>query len=339
MRPPEIEYWTLQIVDRVLLGQPVEDARVELKADWLPADKAARRLAGHANAARGQPILWIIGVDEKKRSLVDLDRTELAGWWARVAAQFDDVSPALTDLVVRVQGSSVVALYFETMRAPYVVRNAAYGTPTGGSVELEVPWREATAVRSARREELLRILVPITLEPRIELLDATVSVNPQKSTRAADGFVTAWTIDMRVYIEPMGDDRVVFPMHRASLSLRLPATRTTLRPPKLGYRPTGSPNAPQSATVFITQSEVVDDGPGLLTLACYFTTAVAPSRDDDPLELELSLRQSASESAIVSMARPRLLGEFGDRRGRWTTKESTKVDVIEDGWAVEPEID
>ena len=42
-----------------------EDARVELKADWIDESKMARRLAGHANAANGEHVLWLFGVDEK----------------------------------------------------------------------------------------------------------------------------------------------------------------------------------------------------------------------------------------------------------------------------------
>jgi hypothetical protein len=53
MRPPEIEAWALDVIRRVSSGQPHEDFRVELKADWITTEKAARRLAGHANAARG----------------------------------------------------------------------------------------------------------------------------------------------------------------------------------------------------------------------------------------------------------------------------------------------
>ena len=65
MRNHEIEAWALGIIDRVIQKQPIEDDRVELKAEWPDALKAARRIAGHANAARGEPILWLIGVDEK----------------------------------------------------------------------------------------------------------------------------------------------------------------------------------------------------------------------------------------------------------------------------------
>jgi hypothetical protein len=84
MRAHEIESWALATIDRVVRNQPVEDSRVELKAEW-PRDpsRAARRLAGHANAARQEPILWLIGVDEGARSVPGADYANLAFWWLK----------------------------------------------------------------------------------------------------------------------------------------------------------------------------------------------------------------------------------------------------------------
>ena len=67
MRNTDIERWALQVIDRVERQQPVEDSRVELKREWPTSPwSTARRIAGHANAARVEPILWIIGVDEER---------------------------------------------------------------------------------------------------------------------------------------------------------------------------------------------------------------------------------------------------------------------------------
>ena len=66
MKQHQIEVWVLDIVEKVEDGQPVEDSRVEFKSDWIPPEKAARRIAGHANAARGENTLWVIGLDEKR---------------------------------------------------------------------------------------------------------------------------------------------------------------------------------------------------------------------------------------------------------------------------------
>ena len=66
MNSRQIESWALRVIDCVKRGQPNEDFLVELKRDWIDEAKAARRIAGHANAARGENILWLIGFDEKE---------------------------------------------------------------------------------------------------------------------------------------------------------------------------------------------------------------------------------------------------------------------------------
>src|SRR3712207_5876612 len=111
MRKHQIENWALSVIERVESGEPNEDFRVELKSQWLDPQKAARQIAGHANGARGENILWLIGVDQKK-GVIGADHMELADWYAKVKAQFDDLAPQLIDLNVPVKGKTVVALFF-----------------------------------------------------------------------------------------------------------------------------------------------------------------------------------------------------------------------------------
>lgn len=172
MRPSQIEGWTLEVVDRVLAGQPIEDDRIELKEKW-PAEhaKAARRIAGHVNASRGETVLWIIGIkDRGDDRLVGADPIKFPDWWAQVARSFDELEPE--HQVVNVptgEGVTVVAVLIDGSRAPLVVKAAE-----GGSPEREVPWRAGTRIRSAKRSELLRILVPAARRPRLEVLDLQV---------------------------------------------------------------------------------------------------------------------------------------------------------------------
>jgi hypothetical protein len=157
MNAQEIELWARDIIARVLSNQPIEDSRVELKSEWIQAEKAAERLAGHANAARGIAILWLIGVDEKNKRLTNVDHLERESWYTSIQKHFDGFAPRLSiDVNIRVEGSAVVALYFETAQeSPYVVKNSK-----GGSPDFFVPWREGTRLRAARRDELLSILTP-----------------------------------------------------------------------------------------------------------------------------------------------------------------------------------
>lgn len=128
MKPFEIEAWVLRVVDQVKNGQPNEDSRVELKAEWIDPEKAARQIAGHANAARGATILWIIGLDEKK-GVVGADYNNLANWLPVVKSYFNELSPDIFELNVPSDGKTLVTLLIETDRAPYVVKN-----PKGGCV-------------------------------------------------------------------------------------------------------------------------------------------------------------------------------------------------------------
>lgn len=158
MTHQEVEVWALEIVEAVLAHQRIEDSAVELKSSWPDPRKAADRLAAHANAARGTPILWLIGVDEKSSKLSNVDPIELANWLSSVESFFDGFAPRLViDLNLRFDGSTAVALYFETHQgAPFVVQYTKGSYP-----QFVVPWREGTALRTARRDDLLKILVPI----------------------------------------------------------------------------------------------------------------------------------------------------------------------------------
>ena len=103
-----IEAWVLRIGDQQKRNQPCEDSRVEMKSRWPDPQKVARLIAAHANAARGENILWIIGIDESE-VIVGADNTELANWLPTVKACFDGVFPEVIDLNVPVDQKTVVA--------------------------------------------------------------------------------------------------------------------------------------------------------------------------------------------------------------------------------------
>jgi hypothetical protein len=169
--PQQIEAWVLAVVERVTSGLRAEDDRVECKADWISPESAARRIAGHANAARGATILWIIGLDEDGHKVSGTTDADLATWWPQVERCFDqDVWPQMRTIHVPVDsGTAVVALVFETDRAPYVVK-----TDGQGRVHREVPFRAATGLRTAHRRELLQMVVPATSVPEFEIIQAAV---------------------------------------------------------------------------------------------------------------------------------------------------------------------
>lgn len=130
MRTHEIEEWALRVIEAVLSKANVEDARVELKRQLVDPDRSARRIAGHANRAAGEPILWIVGIDEKTHEIFGVT-DDTAAWWPRVQSRFDGIAPTLTDVTLSIEGKTLKALLFDTDRRPFVVR-----TSTG---EFEVP--------------------------------------------------------------------------------------------------------------------------------------------------------------------------------------------------------
>jgi len=179
-----------------------------LKRQWMPAEKAARQIAGHANAASGESILWVIGIDPASDDpLVGASDLEASNWFAQLNAEFVDVVPHIEHLVVPVDGCSLVALSIETDRAPYVVRNPAAGKPGGGSVEFEVPWRTGTSTRTANRSQLLRMLTQTS-----NRLDAHVSDGQIVLTRDPNGLVFRLEVELYVTV-PLEVRRVVIPDH------------------------------------------------------------------------------------------------------------------------------
>jgi hypothetical protein len=92
MRSAELEMWVRDVAAAVIRGDPVEDTKVELKATWIESEKAARQLAGHANASRGEPLLWLIGVDERNNRVVGVEPLEFEHWHKQVQKWFDGIS-------------------------------------------------------------------------------------------------------------------------------------------------------------------------------------------------------------------------------------------------------
>jgi hypothetical protein len=207
MKPIEIESWALRVLEKTEKHSPIEDSLVELKADWPEAPKAARRIAGHANAARGESILWLIGVDEKK-GVVGVNHQELSNWFSAVQSHFDGITPHLQTVNVAYKGKTVAALCFDTSRAPFVVKNPAFGKTAGEPVEWEVPWREGTKTRSADRNDLILLLSPLSALPEIEILDAEMHLTA--------GQPSYFHFCLTIYVVPRGSAPITFPFHKCT---------------------------------------------------------------------------------------------------------------------------
>lgn len=311
MRPHEIETWVLSAHERARTGAPVEDARVEFKATWPDARGAARRIAGHANAARGAPVLWVIGVDEETGAGRGAAREELATWWAQVQAEFDEMAPAVTPLVVVLEGVPVLALLFETDRAPFLVKN-----PQGGSVQFEVPFRAATGVRTARRSELVRVLSQRQALPEVELLDAFVRHSVQSGSKGQPprSYLEA---RMALYVTPGDDSRLVIPFHRCKLqvdfrggeSVRLYGVR--LHPATRSYSEDAHPIAASSLT------EAILDGPCQLDVSADQLIPAPPPEVDVTAAFDL---HPARHDGVVTASTELIVGREKHGTMLWRTR-------------------
>lgn len=335
MNRSQIEHWAITTIEAVkALGAKFEDSRVELKADWPDPVKGARRIAGLANAARGEPILVLIGVDDVRHNVVAITATDPATWFAQVASAFDGPPPDPVDLILLYEGVAIHALYFETTRPPYLVKNPLFGS-SPGNIQFEVPWREGTAVRTATRIDLLKILVPSLLLPDVEDLGTSLAINTTETPR--DGKCNAW-FESRVYLIPKTRDRLVLPFHHCqlmisgeSLEVLGDLTGFQLRPQLqqdradrgmmmlTGFEPSASPIVHNSPT------EVVFDGPGEVSVRqgikvlprivesdvihCRFELSIAGL--DRPVAHSVMLRRSSGQESIG-----------GTRDAQWHSKKS-----------------
>ncbi len=298
-----IEAWVLKVIDQQRRKQPCEDSRIEMKAKWPEPTKAARQIAGHANAARGENILWIIGLDESD-GIVGADNTELANWLPQVKSCFDGLFPDVTDLNVPADDKTVVALLFSTDRAPFVVKNSAYGKQEAGSVELEVPWREGRGTRSARREDLIRLLVPISCQPSVEVLGATVTITELHPS--PDPSHCNWHITVRLYVVPPDHDRVVIPCHHCDIVITAGEEKVSIRekirlfpPHRFGFGSGKFESRVDSLTIASTESEAIADGPGRLNVSAYVEAARLNAITASEVTLALRMRPVGAEKPLI----------------------------------------
>ena len=300
MRPTQVEAWALSVVDNVLKGHPIEDSRVEAKANWpMDSNQAARRIAGHANAAAGEPILWLIGVDERGRSVTGADKKEMANWFPSVESQFNNqLAPSvICDLNVHYDDKTLVALLFETSRAPYVVKNQMFGKQDGGSVSLEVPWRHGTSIRSATRSDLIRLLLPLEQLPHVKTLGLHLRAN------IADTDALGWCLDMKIYIVSRTKGKIVFPFHSCSASVDIGGNPRHVEFNKVLLEPfpRAVPGQSGSLTVHGSPTEIIVDGAGMAVFTGYGRSTRAKFGDNigDVADVRVELSQAHDPRSIA----------------------------------------
>lgn len=202
-------------VQGLLDGGPAEDSFFEFKSvfpeltDPESTAKAARQLAAQANAAMPEPIIWIVGVDEKANKIIGAGKKELSNWYSRITKSFDGSSPRLSRSVILHEfDKPIVAVLFETDDAPYVVN-------LPNSRDRVVPWREATGHRCASRAELLALLQHHTRLPASHIIGGSKKTSIIAHARQCSD---DWSIRLRLtlFLENQVSKRVILPVHSCS---------------------------------------------------------------------------------------------------------------------------
>lgn len=310
MKRQQLEVLTVATIERARSGGAVEDDRVELKREW-PGVEKVRQLAGSANRLNGEFLIYVIGVDEQG-VIFPTTQVDPADWWATLKARFDDVSPDLvTHATVTLEdGTSVVALAFSTDAAPYVIKNAA-----GGSPELEVPLRTATGTHSASRSALLRMLVPNVETPRATLLSATAWSNSPGSSDESEPF---W-IEVRatLFFESSPSHAVLLPAHDVIAQVTLGDSTIALdyngkADKNITFRRTGDPYPPAPIPpqfgVHVRTDGIVITGSGSVSLSFGMlvrdlTWSAAQALTGIPFEVSFGLAGSDRTAEVEGLLR------------------------------------
>ncbi len=292
MQKQEIEVRTLKAIENARQGGQAEHSFVEFKSKWPRPQDAARSIGGLCNAAFGEPVLLVVGVDDGG-TVIGAANEEGSAWKPAFDACFDGVPPTvLSSLNVSVGDRQVVAVLFETDRSPYLVRRSAIDERCNDSKLLEVPWRELQTTRSARREELLRLLHLHSAAPTVQVLDAEL-VASQNGKRADHG--VAWHLAVFLYVTPRSRDRVVIPFHECELEVAgdepdgVPTTwRFIMEPDHLEV--IGAPTIEYSRSMWGTPTELVIDGPGCCLISAESRGMMPPVQPVSPVRVTATLR-------------------------------------------------
>lgn len=236
MRRYELEGWANKAVDCASSGRPVEDSFVELKAE-LPTDldRAARQLAGHANAAAGEDILWLIGIREDG-FIQGAKRDEVSRWYSSVKKHFDGIYPGMQCFNVARAGKTVVALRFSTGDSPYIV-NRAVGIR-------EIPWREANSTRSAKRDEILRLL-----HETVQLPSADFRGGELEARQLRDFVTWQFKFGAEFYLIPRNIKPITIPVHLCSGYFEIEGLIRRTQFQKLWIRQPENRHAPYHVTI------------------------------------------------------------------------------------------
>ncbi len=262
MRRNELETKVLRLLRTCSFPTHIEDSTWELKSE-SSADptRAARQLAGHANASRGEVIVWVFGVDEK-RGVVGIEPFEVGVFLSQIEKSFASKMPELVSAVItEYDGKHIQILAFYTDEAPYLINNPMAGEK-GERADREVPWRVGDVTRSATREQLLRMLESAVSQPEVDLLGTRLRL----VTNFEEGRYQAvrYHVESKFYLIPRQDKPLIFPLYK--MQMRMLDQNGTSRMLHDFDLHVSKENGDRSSSLLITDDELIVSGPGLVRL-------------------------------------------------------------------------
>lgn len=290
MNKPRLEQLAAEALERERRGERAEDDRVELKRELPDADaKTARHIAGLANAARGEEFVLAVDILAADGSTVPQTR-ELSAWWDQIASNFDGEPPSPEFW----HSSEQLLIGFDTSAAPYVVKTRQTQRASG-EPEYEVPWRRNNSTRTARRSDLVRLLVPQLRTPEVDVLRARLELDYMHPNWGAKLVTT-------LFLTPLTPQRVALPAHRARADFDTLADMPLHdEPAQVSFRPIDG-----SLVHAAGRSQVYADAPGpvdlvvranLIAELCRPLSIVRaslelpPAPDGPPVRLRILLKQ------------------------------------------------
>ncbi|WP_350269033.1 hypothetical protein AAFP32_10095 [Brevibacterium sp. CBA3109] len=266
MRAIDLETQVLAAVERIRKGEKTENDLIECKRAW-PSNNKARQLAGSLNRAAGDAVIYVIGIDEKDGSIHDTSDTDILDWWSQIVGQFDQVPAEMVRHIdVPISNESVVGIAFSSDRAPYVVKT---GSP---KPSLEIPIREGTGTRTARRDEVLRMLAPAIRVPAATVLESNFSAvhypplasaeNAANDYRREESVHAFGTADF--FVEHDGRDLVTLPTHAMDGIIEVGDLSFTLNVTPDWFQ--SETKAPRKEYIDRQREAVLISGPGVVPL-------------------------------------------------------------------------
>jgi hypothetical protein len=122
-----------------------------------------------------------------------------------------------------------IAIAFDPDGAPFLVKNPNHGNKLGEVIESEVPWREGTRIRSAKRGEFLSMMYRQTLVPDVEIFDCY-------AYRHWEGTCPYFKVTFTILIICGSPHPIVMPLTRVSWRVGLSPDSEGALPATLNYK-------------------------------------------------------------------------------------------------------